>query len=208
MNASTYEIERLSTMQRRRRPGVVRLLQIPFAGVDELAIDPAEPPTELHIEPTGPSGETALWLDDFFWLGLIQTMPRHSLTVRFAPTPDALLHPVILHQLNMIRRVSPEWRLVGQCYVSDLAGEHRLAQAALSVYHEIRIHDAVRPGSSRTAESLRIEDALERIREVQAANKRTTPLIVCTDPAGWESTSSMPAAQASGRRVPVAAATA
>ena len=178
MSAWMLENQRELTRQRRRRPNTGTIIHLPFEGSDHAALDNAEPPAELHLEATGPSGETAIWLDDFFWLKLIQQWPQSPLTIHFHPTNNSLLHPVILHQLNMLRRVAPQWRLVGYCYVSDLALEGRLSQAASTVHHEIHVIDAVRPGVPRPAHAMRIEDALAKMRQVQAANNRTTPIVV------------------------------
>jgi hypothetical protein len=78
--------------------------------------------------------------------------------------------------------VQPIWELVAECYLSDLSAEGRLAQAALTPYHEIRVIDAVRPGAPQSAHPLRMNDAIARIRQAQTANHRTTPVIVrCTN---------------------------
>jgi hypothetical protein len=79
----------------------------------------------------------------------------------------------------MLRRVTPRWRLIGQCYLSDLEDRGRLSQAALSVYHEIHIVDGPRPGSSRARNTLNINDALLKIRKVQADHDRTSPIVMC-----------------------------
>ncbi len=179
MNTGIRDKQRKETMQRRQKPGNSRIIRIPFGGFKEFKIDANDPPTELHLEPTGDSGETALWLDDHFWMELIQAWSKHPLSIHFLPTPDSIPHPVILHQINMLRRVTPSWRLIGHCYLSDLSKEGRITQVALSVYHEVRIIDGIRPGKNQNGRPLKIQDALSKIRQVQTANNRTTPIVAC-----------------------------
>jgi hypothetical protein len=150
---------------------------IPFEGRMPLVPDDIDPPTEMHLEPTSAEGETALWLDDFFWLDLIRRWPQRQLTIQYKPTCRGLLHPVVLHQLTMLRRVAPEWRLVGHCFVSDLADDTLISQAALSLYHEIYIRDCDRPGVTVDASAPSLEVILTRAAKVQAAARRTSPVI-------------------------------
>ncbi|MCB9849738.1 MAG: hypothetical protein H6817_03445 [Phycisphaerales bacterium] len=179
MNARMREDQWQMTAQKRRKPGAGAPRLIPFDGGEIQPVDPQQAPSEIALEATGPSGEPAHWLDDFFWVDLLQAWSRESMTIRFLPTPDALLHPVVIHQVNMLRRVATNWRIAGHCYVHDLAPDGMIAQAALSPYHEIHLIDGRREGSAATAHALRIEDALARIRRVQVANSRNTPILVC-----------------------------
>jgi len=182
MSAWMREDQRKLVMQRRRKPDSGTIVHIPFEGVDNSALRQVEAPAELHLDPTGPTGETALWLDDFFWLELLQQWPGCPLAIHFHPTRNSLLHPVILHQLTMLRRVAPGWRLVGYCYLSDLEEEGRPSQAALTVHHEIHVIDASRPAAPRSTRPLHMEDTLRRMRQIQTANKRTTPILTCYRP--------------------------
>lgn len=174
--------QRRQANSRRRKPGDGRLIRIPFDGVVSAITEGAQPPSEIQIEPTNEAGEAADWLNDYFWGDLLQQWADEVIAVHFLPTPQSLLHPVIIHQTYMLRRITEHWRVIGNCYLSDLAAEGRLAQAAVSPYHEIRIIDGVRAGVPRPA-TLRIEDALARMREAQAAQGRTTPILVrCAPP--------------------------
>jgi len=173
------ENQRDMIARQRRRPGVGAPLLVNYDHSGEIKPDPQRPPSEIALEATGTDGEPAIWLDDFFWVDLLNAWSRNSLTVRIRPTPNALLHPVVLHQVNMLRRVAPAWRVAAHCYVGDLGAEGVLAQTALSPYHEIHIIDGCRDGKRPSAHALRVEDALARIRRVQVANDRTTPILVC-----------------------------
>lgn len=185
MSAWMRDNERKAAMQRRRKPGTGRTLSIPFTGLARIPFD-TEPPTELHIEATGSSGEIAVWLDDFFWLDLLQHWPTRPLDIHFTASKNALLHPVLQHQLHMLRRVAPTWRLIGHCYTSELAEETTLRGAALSVYHELQVLEGNNPNTTSGNASatpdrpaMRLEDAAASLRRVQSENKRTTPIVVC-----------------------------
>jgi hypothetical protein len=179
MNARMREVQRDMTARRRRKPGAGAPLMIPFDGLPSLEPDPNRPPSELSLEATGPSGEPAAWLDDYLWVDLLRAWGETPLAIRILPTPHALLHPVVLHQVNMLRRVAPRWRISAHCYVGDLAPEGHIAQAALSPYHEIHLLDQPAPHHATTAHALRMEDAVARLRRVQVANQRNTPILAC-----------------------------
>lgn len=179
MSARMRENHWLMTAQKRRKPGAGAVIELAWDHTDTLTVDPACPPTELVLETTNDAGEPAAWLDDYFWMPLLQAWSESPLTVRFTASPVALLHPVVLHEVSMLRRVAPQWRLVGHCHVNDLAAEGAINAAAQSPYHEIHIAEGTRPGEPRPAHPLRLEDALARIRRIQVAAGRTLPIIVC-----------------------------
>jgi hypothetical protein len=179
MSARMRENHWQMTAQRRRKPGAGDQIRIASTSTEAIAADPANPPCEIVLEATTSSGEPAAWLDDYFWVALLQAWSHVSLTVRFAATPRALLNPVVMHHANMLRRVATNWRVVGLCHVHDLEPEGAVTQIAQSPYHEIHIVDEPRGGESRPAHALRIDDAVARIRRVQVANGRTMPIILC-----------------------------
>jgi hypothetical protein len=171
--------QRMSTMQRRRKPGNERCLQFAFDAEGSLAGLDGDAPQEIHLEATNTDAEAAPWLDDYFWMELIQRWSDAPISVHFQPTKGSLLHGIIIHQLNMLRRVVPHWRLIGHCYLSDLEAEGVIEQTAVTVYHEIHVIDGRRPGAVDSRHPLRVEDAVATMRKVQRANKRNTPIIVC-----------------------------
>lgn len=171
--------QRMSTMQRRRKPGSGRCLQFAFDTDGSLAGIEGDAPLEIHLEATNAEGEAASWLDDYFWMELIQRWSDAPISIQLQPTPSGLLHGIIAHQLNMLRRVVPHWRLIGQCYLSDLEADGVIERAAVAVYHEIHIIDGRRPDVVDSKHPLRIEDAIAKIRQVQRANKRNAPIVVC-----------------------------
>ncbi|HRX86197.1 MAG TPA: hypothetical protein P5572_14350 [Phycisphaerae bacterium] len=170
------------TAQKRRKPGAGAQLHVTADTSEPLPADAETPPSELLLEATDAAGEPAAWLDDFFWMSALQAWSNAPLTVRFLPTPHSLLHPVVLHHVSMLRRVAPQWRVVGHCHVNDLAEDGAINAAAQSPYHELHIAEGAREGEPRPAHPLRIEDALARIRRIQVANGRTMPIIVCVRP--------------------------
>jgi hypothetical protein len=179
MNSRIRDCEREMTAQRRRRPGTGRAIFIPFNGLDDFTADPSDPPAEIALEATGQHGETAIWLDDFFWLSLLKPWSQFPVTIRFHATPDSLLHPVILHQLNMLRRVAPAWRIVGECTADYLADPDRLHTAALSAYHELHVVDDPQGASPTSVTSSELDNMLAQMRQIQGANQRTTPIVAC-----------------------------
>ncbi len=179
MNVTTREQQRNLAAKRRGKPGRVLIVRIPFDGTNDWEPQQSSPPTEIHLESTGASGETAVWLDDHFWMSLIQLWAQETIAVHFLATPGSLTNPVVRHQLNMLRRVVPNWRLIGHCYASDLTEDGVLSQAALGSHHELRLSDAHRPGMQVSGHPLKIQDIAARIRKIQAANNRTTPIVTC-----------------------------
>ncbi|NOX59936.1 MAG: hypothetical protein GXP29_13915, partial [Planctomycetes bacterium] len=122
--------------------------------------------------------ETAAWLDDYFWMDLIQRWSDAPISIHLQPTPQVMQHEIINHQLNMLRRVVPHWRLIGQCYISDLEVQSVLQQTAVAVYHEVHILDGRRTDAPTSKPSLDVEEAIAGMRDIQRANKRSTPIFV------------------------------
>jgi len=170
------------TAMKRRKPGSGEQIRIRFDSTETLAVDPSRPPAEITLEATGPSGDPAEWLDDAFWLTLLQAWSGHSLTVRFLPSPQVLLNSVVLHHVHMLRRVAPNWHIVAHTHVHDLAADGALADAAMTPYHEIHLVEAARTAHSARTTALRPEEALARIRRVQVANGRHAPIVICARP--------------------------
>jgi len=204
MDAWMRKEERRAAISRRRRPGAGRLIRLPFDGNIPASRFEDQIPTEIEIEATNQSGEAADWLTDHFWVDLLGQWVDEPIIVHFVATPGSVLHPVVVHQVHMLRRVADKWRVVGHCYAADLAGEGRVAQAAVSPYHELRIVDGARPGGPKTPIP-RIEDVLSRMRAIQSAQNRTTPVLVgCSAPptTAHQAVGSSPAPVAAGSLPP------
>ncbi len=99
----------------------------------------------LLIEATDHAGEVANWLDDAWWSRLFRQCASDPLTIEIAPTHGALLHPVVLHQLEMVRRIVANWRVIGEGYAGDFRTEDEIVQLVTGPYHELRLHDGGHP---------------------------------------------------------------
>ena len=185
MTAWMRNTKRCMTEQQRRKPEVGRVLRIPYdADSDPLAgVDHSI--SELRIEATNGSSDLPFWLDDHFWMEAMRRWANEHVSVHIEPTRNALLHSVVLHQLYMLRRVAPRWRLIGYCYASDLATDTQLTAVAVSPYDELRIIDAIRPGRNAPMQRPSADRITERIRKTQEANERSIPVItwLAPDPA-------------------------
>jgi hypothetical protein len=138
-------------------------------------------PIVLTIEATSNDSGLAPWLDDIWWTEVIQRWADCQVTVCIAPTPGALLHPVVLHQVEMLRRVVPDWRIIGKAHVDDVASDDDATRLAGSPYHEVRFIDQVHPGaapSDRCTWKLTLEELFGRIRSEQSRLGVTLPVLV------------------------------
>ncbi len=138
-------------------------------------------PVDLAIEATDAEGLVAPWLDDEWWTEVIVRFGQSPVTVRFSPTPRALLHPLILSQIEMLRQVVPGWRTVGYGYLDDLSTAADIESIASSWYHEIRFIDHCRSGvprSDRCAPNRAMGELFRLIRNAQSRIGMTTPVLV------------------------------
>lgn len=155
-------------------------------------------PILLTIEATNGDSELASWLDDLWWTDVIQRWAEYAVTVAVAPTPGALLNPVVLHHVEMLRRVLPAWRIIGHAYRDDLAHDEEIIRVANSPYHEVRFFDQSRPRPSQSdqpARALALEELFGRIRREQLRMNLTRPALVRLPPGppGLRAGSSPPA---------------
>ena len=121
--------------------------------------DPSLPePTErnarcirnIAIEATNSDGSLAVWFDDLWWAAAVDCWGNEDATISLAATPDALLHPVVLHEISMIARAAPKWRTIAYAYADDIRTEDNILALARSAYNEVRFHDSLRPGDAVT----------------------------------------------------------
>ena len=172
---------REATRQTRRPPSDPVHLRVPVDSSGELAEDIPSGPIELTIEATNGEGEPAEWLDDGWWTAAIERWGDETVTVHVAPTPNALLHPVTLHQLEMLRRVAPRWRMVGHVFVEAVSSESEIRQIAASPYDQIRFLEGPRSEAARSDRGLprpSVEELLGRIRREEAELGVTRPVLV------------------------------
>ncbi|MGD2109505.1 MAG: hypothetical protein PVI86_08940 [Phycisphaerae bacterium] len=139
-------------------------------------------PILLTVEATNAEGDVAPWLDDLWWTGVIRRWADSAVTVLFAPTPGALLHPVVLHHAEMLRRVEPGWRVVASAYRDDISGIAEISRVARSPYHEVRFFDQDRPGTPTSIEeydrAIGLDELFGQIRREQVRFDRRQPALV------------------------------
>ncbi len=165
---------------RRRRPTGFQILK--FAAVSDGSHGPdvGVCPEALHLETTYKDGQIVTWFDDNWWLETLRRWKDRSLTIHIMPTADALLHPTVLHELEMVRRLQTPWRLIGHCYLSDIGHPLLLPRVAVNHYDEIRVIDKDRPSSdSREARpsKLTLKEVFDQVRTIQSAEKVSAPLL-------------------------------
>ena len=172
---------RSSTERRRRAPSEPTHVQIPFDHDGKLGDDMPHGPIKLALETTDAEGTPADWFDDLWWTEVVQRWGDDPVTLHIAPTPAALLNPIVLHQLEMVRRVAPGWRVVGHAYTDDISTDEAVATAAGSAYDEIRFLDRPRPGASQSDRhnwQLSLGELFARIRRAQAEMNAAAPILV------------------------------
>ncbi len=181
MDVESQLERRDATVQRRRAPGAPVRLRFPFSDPVTVDDETASGPIQLELEVTGGTGDFAVWLDDEWWAEAITHWADDDVTVLVGQTPSALAHPILRHQLDMLRRVVPSWRLVAYAYRDDIEGDVEMEAVATSPYHEIRFIDELR---SNRASAARVQPVpalpvlFSRIRKVQSRRRVSTPILV------------------------------
>jgi hypothetical protein len=166
--------------QRRRAPRNPAKVRVPFDNGDVIQNAPPGP-AELSLSVTDRDGALADWMDDEWWTAALKRWGDEPVTVQIEPTPTALIHPVVLHYVEMLHRVAPHWRVVGHAFVDDIATDDEVSLLAGSAYHEVRITDRPRnprPESDRAAMHPPIERLFARIRTQQNRLRTSTPVLV------------------------------
>lgn len=177
MDAILRTQDRKQAQSRRRPPQHARRAFLPWEGDGDLTqLDPSSP-VELIIEATDSNGELAVWLTDAWWIDAVQLWKDRAATMHLLATPRSTLNPVILHQLSMLRRVVPQWRLVAEQYLADVQETQQLEFVALSPYDEVRLIEGHRPGSPIGATRMRLDEFCTRLGEIQAKHRITRPVI-------------------------------
>lgn len=172
---------RSNTQRLRRPPREPARLRIPWDGDGAFGDDAVDGPLELTLEATNDAGLLAVWCDDVWWTEAITRWGDQPAVVYLAPTPGALLHPVVLHQLEMVFRIAPLWRLIGETYAEDFSDYDAIETLARSAYHEVRFLECprpTRPTAHRRLEPMSIDELFGRIRREQLRLGATRPILV------------------------------
>jgi len=181
MDLEEYSEARNETQNNRHGPRDPVKIRAAFGGDGTLPPEDASGPVELTIEATDADLDFALWLTDEWWAGVIQRWADRPVTIHVSPTPAALLHPVLVYQLAMLRRVTPTWRLVGHGYVDDVVTDGAVTELARSPYHEVRFTEQYRPGvraPERRSWTLALEELFGRVRKAQMSVGTFTPILI------------------------------
>lgn len=136
-------------------------------------------PAELRLNATDADGEVAVWFDDAWWMELLGKWSDEPMTIHIEPTREALLHPVVLHHIEMLRRVAPRWRVVGHGYITDVGNASSAVAIARSAYHDVRILDCPRPGvgAADVSGQLTVSELFQKIRQEQERISRSRPIL-------------------------------
>jgi hypothetical protein len=179
--ALTHHDRRREVQARRRPPAEPVCLEATFDDDRILEVSEDDAPDEIKVHLTNENGELGEWVTDQWWSQFLRMWGHAPLTVKIAPTPAALLNPIVLYQIEMLHRVAPRWRLIGYAYADEVRDSEDVEAIAQSAYHEIRFLDRPRPGSARAPSSgnvRSIEGLLADIRRVQAEVGATRPILV------------------------------
>jgi hypothetical protein len=93
---------------------------------------------EIYVEVTTAEGHRAPWLVDEWWIQTHSLCGQRPVTIVIMPTPHALLDDVLKHQLEMVRRIVPEWRLIGYATFEEAHCNPNPDGWTLTPYDEIR----------------------------------------------------------------------
>lgn len=171
----------MATARRRRAPKTPAHLSFRCQSGGEWPPSIEADAVELDIEATDPNGKPAPWLDGDWWTDAIERLADAEVTVRFLPTSGALAHPVVLQHVQMVRRVAPRWRILGDVDGRELTDEQGVAAAALSGYHELRVYDGAaesRQPRPRVSATMSVSEWFGRVRTIQNRAGVTTPVLV------------------------------
>ena len=197
---------------RRKPPSTPPVRFVPFEGDGFVADLQPHDAGSLILEATNAEGETAPWFQDYWWTELVQHFAETALTIHFAPSPQAVLHPEVRHQVEMVRRVAPAWRMIGHAYRSDFLSAEDMRTVALSGFDEIRVIDADRPNwtPGRMRECATAAEVLGAIRREQQQLGTNRPTLVRAPAESAEHLRqfNQPAFPSEARSVPLAANTA
>jgi hypothetical protein len=202
METSSWVDQRRDAAARRQRPPQQQGIRIEAASDGSIGPTDAPTPTDLYIEATAPDGETAAWFDDWWWMECFSRWKNDRVIIHIQPTPAALLHPVVLHHVEMVRRIAPNWRVIGLCWLGELDLEASPEAIARSPYHEVRITDAPMPQGPNEANPNRpatVPDLVGAVRRAQKLIGRTLPVLT-------RESQPPPAARANAKSAPESAA--
>jgi len=168
-------------MRRRLRPPSTTQLVAPVAGGGKLPDDVPPGPIRIDVESTDSEGGLAKWFGDDWFAELIRRFGDDFVTLHIAPTPEALLHPCVVYEAEMLRRVVPHWRVVITAYLSDVQTLEAAKAVAETPYHELRVLDETRPRTvtaERMGLGLSLTDLFGGLRREKRTASGRMPVLV------------------------------
>ena len=181
MDIAAWTDQRQTASRARRRPRPAHAAYFPVDGGGRFDATDGQKPTDVLIETTHPDGDTAAWFDDWWWMDCLARWKDQQLAMHVLPSPAALLHPVVLHHVEMARRMAPGWRMIGHCWLEEMDLDSSAEAIARSPYHEVRIIDAPMPetvGQPNPARPPKVQDLITRVRQMQRLIDRSLPTLV------------------------------
>ena len=204
MEVSIRSSERRLTEVTRRKPRARPIVHVIATGMGDCGPPDGGVPGELHLEATDKNGEVAQWFDDHWWLEALGRWQDHPLAVHILPTPGALLHPDVMHHVEMLYRVALRWRRIGHCYLDDVVTDKDVRLLAISSYNEVRVIDSFRPDTGKSGAELRgvkVDRLVGRVMREQASAGATRPLLIRVPPAQTRVTEGRPVESSAGSPV-------
>jgi hypothetical protein len=180
MDTTTLTDRRKLAGARRRKPTRPEVFELPANDGGRRPREDGPRPSELRLETTYPGGRIVEWFEDNWWLETLRLWKDRRLAIHILPTPDALLHPIVLHEIEMIRRMETPWTVIGHCYLSDVNHPTLVSRVATSPYDEVRIIDALRPVTDEydvRPGKFSIAEFLDQVRAAQITERAVTPLL-------------------------------
>ncbi len=180
MDVITSEQDRRIATARRRPPAGTKTTLVEATSDGDITNELGMFPTDIRLETTFDNGQISPWFVDDWWIAMLRRFKDHSLSLHVLPTTDALLHPIVMHELEMVRRLQTPWRLIGHCYLDDVGHSMLVHKISLAPYDEIRVITADRPQDDRSVKrvaQLSFEELAKRVRTQQIAEKMVYPLL-------------------------------
>ena len=180
MQVESITERRKVAVARRHQPTGVHTVEFPACDDGIHGPELGAYPDELRLEATHQDGKIVDWFDDNWWLETLRRWKDRTLTIHLLPTPDALLHPQVTHELEMVRRLNTPWRLIGYAYLSDIGHKSVICDVAASRFDEIRVIDQQRPSTDAFAvrpATLELADVFEEFRHIQASEQVSGPIL-------------------------------
>lgn len=130
---------------------------------------------------TTEQGELASWCTEAWFNDRLSIWGHAKMDVVVAPTPGALLHEQLQDCLFLVRRVTRNWRLIGQTDGSGLASMSSIDRLLNSAYDELQwiLTGRLEQDTDGRARSLsRIMNAMRELIEIRDRRAQQRPTVI------------------------------